>query len=221
MKVLNSFLVCFMILTSFFAFTACSSKGEIKGCSYSLIANGEEYEIGQEYKMFSEGPSGNLTIPETYKDKKITSIGSFACCHKITNVIGNKNITTITKNAFGCRCQGSTTRGTMKLKSVEFPQEGNLKNIENYAFYKCSNLEKIVIPKNFESFGRGVFYCCLNLKSIYIYNTTPPTGASTLFDDEVYSHLAPEGLTIYVSTESLEVYQNSNWSSYNIQAINL
>ena len=47
MKVLKSFLVCFMILISFFAFTACSSKGEIKGCSYSLIDNGEEYEIGQ------------------------------------------------------------------------------------------------------------------------------------------------------------------------------
>ena len=96
----------------------------------------------------------------------------------------------------------------MELKSVEFPQEGNLKNIENYAFYKCSNLEKMVIPKNFESFGRGVFYCCLNLKSIYIYNTTPPTGASTLFDDEVYSHLAPEGLTIYVPTEALSNLQN-------------
>jgi len=94
-----------------------------------------------------------------------------------------------------------------------------LKNIYSYAFYKCSNLKRIIIPENFEGFGRGVFYCCTSLKSIYIYNANPPSGATSLFDDEVYSHSVPAGLIIYVPSEAIENYKNSNWKIYNIKLI--
>lgn len=193
----------------------------IKGVEYSLNDDNQSYtmqkKVGLLY-IYSKAPN-NIKIPEKYKDKPITNIDGFSCEHNIKSLTGSKNLETIDENAFCCKCQDTTFLGIMKLKSVIFPPDSNLKTIKYDAFFKCSNLEKIVVPKNFECFERGVFYCCVKLKSIYIYNPIPPLGATSLFDDAVYKHSAPSGLTIYVPSESVETYKQSNWRMYNIQPI--
>lgn len=198
-----------------------NDSSNIKGVEYTLNDDNASYTMTMDtsfWAMFDKPPN-NLNIPELYKNIPITNIDFFSCTHNIETIQGSKNLQSIDNNAFCCRCQGSRSPGIMKLKSVVFPIDSNLKYIYNYAFYKCSNLETIILPENFECFGIGVFYYCTKLKSIYIYTDDPPIGASTLFDDEVYSHSAPAGLTIYVPYESVNIYKSSSWSVYNIQPI--
>lgn len=219
MKIFKSIFISLLLIVSCFSFAACSaSSEEIKGCSFNLLDN-KEYEISQEYKIFSKGPTGVLTVPETYKDVKVSSIGSFSCCHEITGVVGNTYITTITRSAFGCRCQETLRTGKMKLTKVEFVSNANLRTIEEEAFFKCSKLEEIHLPQEFEKFEDGVFFGCTKLTKIYLYNQNPPTGANNLFHSGDYTHKPHENFTIYVPSEAVETYKNSSWSIYNIQAI--
>lgn len=215
-------LVYMMIVMSCIGFVACTNQNienNIKNCTFTLINNDKEYEISQEYKLFSKGPTGDIVIPNIYKDLKVTQIGSFACCHEITSVKGNINTTKIISRAFSCTCQESMRQGKMKLSKIEFDKEANLKEIGKEAFFKCSKLETIYLPSKLESFGDGVFYGCIRLTDIYLFNSTPPSGALKLFTSGSYGHKPNESLTIYVPSEFLETYKNSEWNMYNIQPI--
>lgn len=51
---------------------------------------------------------------------------------------------------------------------TEVTIEDDVTNIGNYAFYKCTNLEKIVIPSGVENIGSYAFGGCAGLKSVII-----------------------------------------------------
>ena len=221
MKFLKKIVASIIIVISCFMLISCSSKSseKIKGCSFSLLDNGEEYEISQEYKLFSKGPKGDLIIPDTYKELKVTSIGSFGCCHEITSITGNVNITTIPSSAFSCRCVETNQQGKMKLTKVQFSKDASLTTIDNEAFFKCSKWEEIYLTDCFEKFGDGVFYGCIRLKKIYIYNTVPPQGADNLFKSGNAYHNPNEELVIYVPVDALETYKSSIWNKFTIEPI--
>ena len=50
------------------------------------------------------------------------------------------------------------------LKDVKMPD--SLTDIGEYAFYKCTSLEKVTIPKGVKSIGRSAFDGCRLLKDI-------------------------------------------------------
>lgn len=43
------------------------------------------------------------------------------------------------------------------LKKIRLPENGNLKKISYQAFFRCHNVESIIIPKSVETIGKGAF----------------------------------------------------------------
>ena len=222
MKILKSIIICLILFVSCFTFTACSSK-EGGNCSFSLMENSSAYEIHQKYSLFSK-TKGEVVIPSNYKNLPVTNISDFACCHDLTSVRGGTNIKTIESNAFGCRCWSSNKNVYMHLKELVFDKDSTLNSIGSQAFFKCVALEKVVLPKNFQTFGEGVFFGCTKLKALYIYNITPPTFTTGLHSYQLpsgqlsYSNFSGD-FAIYVPSEAVEAYKNSAFGTYNIKPI--
>jgi hypothetical protein len=222
MKSFKLIFISLILIVSCFSFIACSSN-EAKNYSFSLINNDMEYEIYQNYGMFSK-TEGTVVIPNIYKNLPVTVVGSFGCCHGLTSVSGGKNIKTIAADAFGCRCWSSNKNVYMHLSEVVFDKDSALESIDSQAFFKCVALEKVVLPKSFKTFGEGVFFGCDKLTELYIYNPIPPTIETGLSSyhlpngQETYTNFSSDFI-VYVPNEAVETYKNSSWSIYNIQAI--
>ena len=58
-----------------------------------------------------------------------------------------------------------------KLKSVTFPENCQITNIPNEAFYNCSILSSVTLPFNVQSIGEKSFSCCPRLNSINLNET--------------------------------------------------
>ncbi len=62
------------------------------------------------------------------------------------------------------------------IKTLEFPK--NLKEIGDYAFYKCNSLNSVVIPSGVTSIGDSAFYECIFLTDVDI-----PEGVTYIGND--------------------------------------
>ncbi len=142
------------------AFSGCSSLESIilpfvgsKPCSPSddfqdplgYIFGEKSYPGGMsivQYYRYGAGTTGTYCIPSSLKSVKITG-GSY-----------------IPYGAFS-NCSG--------LTSIEIPD--SVTNIDDHAFYKCTNLTGIAIP-NVTYLGRAAFFYCTNLTSIDIQSVT-------------------------------------------------
>ena len=80
-----------------------------------------------------------------------------------------KGVTAIGSSAFS---------GCVKLTSVVFADESELKTIGAEAFYKCGKLESITLPQSVTEIGTLAFYDCGSLKSIDVMNNVDSIGAS-------------------------------------------
>lgn len=68
------------------------------------------------------------------------------------------------------------------LSSVSFAASSKLKNIENEAFCRCKQIERIVLPKGTISIGDRAFMGCIAMKSLDISKTLESLGDS-VFDN--------------------------------------
>ena len=101
--------------------------------------------------------------------------------------------------------------GHQDMKSFYFQNyDGqNLKKINGYAFYRCTSLTSISIPKNVEEIGIAAFQNCAKLRTVYIACVNPPALDLFVFDG------CHESLEIYVPKESLDAYKTAaGWSEY-------
>ena len=77
------------------------------------------------------------------------------------------------------------------------------------AFYDCSSLVSITIPDSVTSIGESAFSNCWSLASVYCEPTSPPSGASDMFDNNA------SGRKIYVPAESVDAYKSASyWRDY-------
>ncbi len=122
---------------------------------------------------------------------------SFASVGLTSYTIPN-GVTTIGDNALeSCR----------SLTNVTIPN--GVTTIGYRAFAYCSSLTSVTIPNSVTSIGNYAFGYCRNLRSVYCKPTTPPTGASYMFNGTASS------LTIYVPRNSFDAYKSaSGWSNY-------
>jgi|GEM_PF-1127289 hypothetical protein len=77
-----------------------------------------------------------------------------------------------------------------------------VKNIEDFAFSYCYNLENITFGSSVSNLGYWSFVDCRNLKNIYCKSTTPSSG-SPLFSQQNYKEV-----TVHVPMGCLPTYKN-------------
>ena len=105
----------------------------------------------------SDDFSGSLTIPTTYKNVNVTSIGkgvSFALGYPV--VTSNSKVTEITV-------------------------PNTVKSIRNSAFLNCSSLKEIAFGENLETIGEFAFSNCVSLKEVDIPDKV------TIINDNTFS----------------------------------
>ena len=114
--------------------------------SFTLLDSGT-YEV----TGFTGSPVA-IIIPNTYKGKKVTSIGecAFMGLLSLKGVKVGANVETIKDSAF---------YACVELRYVELPD--SLKVIERSAFNFCGRLFSITIPKDVTEIAENAFLTCL------------------------------------------------------------
>lgn len=134
------------------------------------------------------GENTTITIPEKINGKKVVTIGNLAFddCYKNTKIIIPKTIKNIASNAFNnCFSLKSievnknnkyylSEDGVLfnkdKTKLIRYPEalefkktyeipEG-VKTLEQFSFYNCKNISRIVVPKSVEEIENSSIYNC-------------------------------------------------------------
>ncbi|MBD5086573.1 MAG: leucine-rich repeat domain-containing protein [Clostridiales bacterium] len=168
---------------------------------YNNVITNNEYDYvlhdGQAYLTTYKGNNTNIVIPE-YIDGNLvrwlgaafsnnTNIraveipesiikipdGAFFGCVNLTSVTfaENSKLTSIGIFAFGS--YPFSGDGVMKLDNIVLPK--TVTHIGSYAF-AFSSLTNITIPKSVESIDANIFFCCMNLSTIYCETTNKPKG---------------------------------------------
>lgn len=133
--------------------------------NYILIDDEQHYEIlGKEGVVL---PS-NLVIPSEYKGKPVTSIGyrAFDDCTTITSVEIPSSIIQIDEFAFSGKWNKEMQSYESLLSSVVFEKGSKLEIIGEHAFWGCSSLESIEIPRSVKIIEGFAFDSCNKLESV-------------------------------------------------------
>ncbi len=129
----------------------------------------------------------------------VTTLGSHAFfeCKSLKSVSLSKSLTSIGTEAF---------RSCSSLTSVVIPDD--VTTLAYGAFSYCSLLESVTLPENLETIGERAFEECNSLSSVTVKATTPPVlGDNAFFDID-------RSAILYVPSESIEAYTNSDWAQY-------
>lgn len=165
-------IICFFVLP-----TEVYAAGE-NNLTFKLNDDGESYAVTD----CNSSARSDLSIPETYSDKPVTSIGDYAFsgCYNLTSITIPDSITFIGEGAFyGCKSITSITipNGVAQISRKTFEGCSNLTrviipdsvtDIGWYAFYECDKLCSITIPDRVTDIGGYAFYGCDNLANITI-----------------------------------------------------
>ncbi len=171
-----------------FAFSRCSSIP-------SVYIGKRVKKIGKK-AFFECGKMEELTFGEN--NELEIGVAAFMGCDKLTDVTIPGKI--IGKEAFSC--YGMDTVYNSRLKNVTI--DHSVKTIEDYAFYKCWNIESINLGDSVETIGFAAFYQAHYLKGTL---TIPPSvkcieGAAFAESGMTYLKLSPsldiiKGSTFY------------------------
>ena len=139
----------------------------------------------------------NIGATEIVVPAGVESIGNeaFSGCPNLTTAILECTEVITGDNVFdGCNALES-----VELKGVRSLSEG--------FFSRCRKLRDVRLPKCLTSIEDFAFYNCTGLESIWIDATTPPTIKSDAFSNA-------KKFTLYVPSELLDAYKNSDWAQY-------
>ena len=85
----------------------------------------------------------------------------------------------------------------------------NVTAIDQVAFYKCSNLKHVSLPKTIQQIGDLAFRNCPSLESVYCHAMTPPTLSESAFDASAYDEVTVRvPLSVYYTYAEAAVWQN-------------
>lgn len=85
--------------------------------------------------------------------------GAFVKCQGLTSVEIQENVRWISVYSF---------RGCASLVELNISEEGVPLNLSSSAFFQCTSLEEIILPKRITRIGNQTFYGCTSLKTVYI-----------------------------------------------------
>ena len=137
------------------------------GLVFTLINNNTEYEVKDIGSALRD-----ITVPDTYRGKPVTSIGEKAFQNKrLTSVVLGKNITNIAAEAFS-NCS--------YLESINIPDK--VVNIGEKAFQSCRTLTSIVLPDGVTEIKANTFQSCINLESLTLGDHVTAIGENAFYN---------------------------------------
>lgn len=116
----------------------------------SYVTPPEVEEIG-EFAFAYQTQLKEVVLTENVRKIDDSAFYSCSTLEKITM----KNVTQIGKYAF---------YGCFKLAMIDFGERLNL--IDKFAFAMNMSLEEVELPKSLKRLGKGIFMCCMGLKSL-------------------------------------------------------
>ena len=144
----------------------------VDGYTWSYrVRNGEATIVaekgGRPSCAVSPAPKGDIKIPATLGEFKVTGIGteSFRGCKELTSVTIPEGVTHLEWHAFDA-CSG--------LESVSLPS--SLRSISFAALGGCSALKSVTIPNGVKSIGPDAFNGCRAIKSVVIPESVTSIG---------------------------------------------
>ena len=116
-----------------------------------------------------------------------------------------------------------------------FETSCNVTNIGEYAFYGCSGIISVSIPKSVTNMEGGAFALCSGIKSVTCYAETPPAMGAVIYKHyyytgghdyswtknyEVFDEVNYSNAILYVPRESVMAYREADqWKKFNIKSI--
>ena len=142
------------------------------------------------------------SLNDVLYNKSKTKLIKYASGKKGNSFTIPKSVTSIGNGAFA----GS------KVKKVVIPN--SVKNISEYAFSDCSNLETIKLPNGLKSIKKGVFRHCKNLEKINIPSSVKSIGVETFSECASLKTIKlPNGLK--------SIKEGVFWCCKNLEKINI
>lgn len=168
------------------------------------------YSINGDTLLSCHISTDSLFLPNTLR-----AVGGFGGNNSVRYVNIPDGVTTILENAFNYSTLGS----------IEMPSR--MAFIDEYAFYGCESLNRVVMPDTLDRIGRGCFSYCAELESIDIPNGLRAIPMETFHecslevvnfgdDVEVIDTIAFAGcsLEVLLFPPSLRVVRNYAFASY-------
>ncbi|MBO5817242.1 MAG: leucine-rich repeat domain-containing protein [Paludibacteraceae bacterium] len=102
------------------------------------------------------------------------------------------------------------------LTSLSIPK--TVTNIGASAFYGCTSLSKVLITASVQTIGSAAFANCTSLEEITCLAAIPPTRSNPLVDGDVFDGVDVANILLYVPMESIELYRNADqWKDFQIR----
>lgn len=144
----------------------------------------------------------------------------FINCDSLKTVVIGGNVERIYSDSFencdgllSVDIQGSVISGSAflycsSLVEVNISEEGKSFKLSSYAFYECTSLEEIVLPKRVTGIGNATFSKCTSLKVVYLSEDIGSIGYDAFY------HCPSLEIVYYESTETdyeeIDVHQLGN-----------
>ena len=206
-----------------------SNSGWLYGNLFTKLTIGDNVTKIGNYTFCRCSSLGSVTI-----GNGVTEIGSYAFygCSSLTSVTIGNSVTKIGMDAF-YNCSSLKSVHISDLSAwckisffanplfyaenlylngnliTELTIPSDITEIRSKAFLGCSSLTSVTIPDSVTTIGGEAFRNCRGLTSVYCRRATPPTGGSSMFDNNA------SGRNIYVPRNSVSAYMSASyWSSY-------
>lgn len=188
-------------------------------------------ELGESFVNYGHLFDSCTALENVKLHESITQINAsdYADCHNLKHFVADGEITKIDSSAFkNCynlvefdaatkvtpgNWGSAVFSGCHALNVAEV--NGTYTVLPQNAFYDCFTLKTFYIPESVDTINAAAFNNCFSLEAVYVFNTTPPSTANSVFYNA-------DKVTIYVPAASVDAYKAaSGWSAYasKIQAI--
>ncbi len=200
-----------------------------KGFTGNLVIHEGVTSIGEYAFSKCEGLKGSLSLPNSLKTIDICAFAEasfqgeliipaqiqklshrcFDDCDFSSVVFADNSELIIIEGGTGSGgWEGAFARCSRISEPIVLPE--SLISIEGHAFYQCSNLPAITIPKNVTVIGIEAFVGCSCLNAITCEAKLPPICGSGAFDG-----VAKDNFTVEVPEESVAKYQTATgWADF-------